>query len=475
MSKNLNLTFYSDNDLEQINDNIDHIEADSLKTGYRLLDPNNEEYDKVRNIILNFIKQQGRVVYGGSAYHNIIQKYRRDIDSEKRIYPEWERYDIEFYSPTPIRDLIMICNKLNDEGIKYVMGRQAQHDETFTVFANFLQYCDMSYMPRKIYDKIEFIEIDGIKYIHPEMILIDIFRMYNDPLTSFWRLSKVFKRMKLLMEKFHYDFKSVDPIKLVGDKDSKSIIDFVLPKLVDKYDKILFTGQLGYLVYTNPDKEFDTNKYLSEIELISDDPITIGKFIKSLTYQWAESNGHFKDYDDIFSIKFYSRFFQYWDKRVIIYYKNKPVFTIIGSSGRCLPFNNSTLKLNNKIIDIKIGSFLVIFNYYFIGYYYCKIHEYSDDNYYYANRDIINSLLTVRNNYLKDKDKTVLDSSIYKEFVIDCIGKTVEFSREFLLRMSEKRAKGEKGLMTYDPNLNKGSYIEYEFEQSDGLESSLEK
>jgi hypothetical protein len=168
------LEFYSTNDLVQINDNLDRIEKDAEKIGYKLLDPTNEEYDKVRSIILNFIKEEQRIIYGGSAYHKICEEYKKDKNDSKSIYEEWTRYDVEFYSPNPIRDLTMICNRINDANIKYVIGRQAQHDETFTVFANFLQYCDMSYMPKKVYDNIEFLTIDGIRYIHPEMIFRDI-------------------------------------------------------------------------------------------------------------------------------------------------------------------------------------------------------------------------------------------------------------------------------------------------------------
>jgi hypothetical protein len=172
---------------------------------------------------------------------------------------------------------------------------------------------------------------------------------------------------------------------------------------------------------------------------MTDDPIKIGKCIKSLTYQWATQNNLLNNYDKHFTIKFFSRFFQYWDKRVVIYFNNSsnitPIFTIIWSNGRCIPYNSSTINLNKTNIDIKVGSFLVTFNYYFIAYHY----------------------------QLKN-DKTV----------IDCIGNTSDFTpegvkmkkqsfftvtRDFLLRLNEKRSKGIKPLLTYDPNINRGTYI----------------
>ena len=461
------LNFYTDIDLQQIDDNLDNIETNAVKIKYQTLDPNIEEYVKVKNIIIDFLKEQKRIVYGGSAYHAIIQNYRKDKDSDKRIYPDWERYDIEFYSPRPIRDLVMICNRISDAGIKYVIGRQAQHDETFTVFANFLQYCDMSYMPQSIFNKIQFIEIDNLRYIHPEYILIDIFRMYNDPITSAWRFTKVFKRMKLLMEHFPYDFIEENPVTFITNNNNHTIIEYIIPKLVNNFDNIIFTGQLPYLIYTNPNKPIESNQF-NQIELITDDKEKVTKFIIDLTYKWLSKykKDEFHKYDEYFKTVRYTRFFQYWDNRTIIYYQDKPIFTIIGNANRCVPTMDSKINLNNTDFPIKIGSFLVTFNYFFIGYHYEQI---NNMGFYFSDRKFINSLLTSRNNYLKLNNKSVMDKTLFQDFLLSCIGKTIEFTREYLLRMTEKRARGEKILMSYDPNIARGTFIEHEFEQADGL------
>lgn len=459
------IDFYSDNDLQHINDNLDKIEEDAIKQSYKILDPNNEEYEKVRNVILDFIKKEKKIVYGGSSYNAIIQKNNKTVG----IYKEFERYDIEFYSANPINDMIAICNKLNDIDIKYVIGRQAQHDETFTVFANFNQYCDMSYMPKIIYDKMEFIEIDGIRYVHPNYILIDIFRMYNDPLTSFWRLPKVFKRMKLLMSEYKFDFKSVKKVKFEKLKNHSNIIDYIVPKIVEKFKSIVFVGQLAYQLYVNPEEQIDS-KNINQIEIICDNPVEVGKYIKSVTYNWLVENDKklLEKYDDIFSIKFFNRFFQYWAPRSVIYYNNEPIFTIIGNMGRCIPYNKLTI---NNNIDLYVGSFLVTFNYFFIGQHYEKI---INNGFYYADKNIADSMLTERNEYLSKNGKNVLDATIYKEFVINCIGDTKNFSRESLLKMNERKNKGLKPILSYDPNVNRGAYLAYEFEISDGTESTYE-
>jgi hypothetical protein len=463
-----NLKFYSEKNLQLLRDNIDNLEQEATKKGYIVLDPKNEEYKQVNTIILEYIIEKKRIIYGGTAYHKIIQHYRKDKDNDKKIYPDWERYDIEFYSPTPIADLVAICNRLYNNKIKYVIGRQAQHNETFTIFANFLQYCDMSYMPSSIYNKIKTLNIDGATYIHPELILIDIFRMYNDPLTSYWRLGKVFKRMELLMNKFEYDFKKVEPLKLQSlfDNEIYKIISYIIPQIYDKFN-ILFIGELTYLIYTSPDTKINIKDKLSQIEIITDNLDEVYKLIKQLLSKFAGKNNMFNKFDELFSFKEYSRFFQYWDKRNVIYYKGKPLITIIGSNHRCIPYLKSKIDIDNGY-EIMIGSFLVTFNYFFIGYYYELINKIG---FYYGDRNFINSLLTVRNEYLEKNNKTIFDDTIYKEFIIDCSGETMDFSREFLLEMNRKREKGIKGIFTYDPNISIGTQIaNIEFEQSDGLE-----
>ena len=139
--------------------------------------------------IENFIIRKNRIIYGGWAWHNLIKfKNNNDgiYDKDRSGFP-----DIEFYSYDPANDLIEICNNLYKK-YKFVEG-QAEHDETYKLFINFINYCDISYVPKRIMSKLPFIKINNIKYIHQKFITIDIFRMYTDPLTSYWRLKKFIK------------------------------------------------------------------------------------------------------------------------------------------------------------------------------------------------------------------------------------------------------------------------------------------
>ena len=83
------LKFYSDNILQNINDNLDSIEEAATRAGYTIMEPDNNEYNNIKQLIVEYIKKQKRIVYGGSAYHSIIQKYRHDKKADSRIYKDW--------------------------------------------------------------------------------------------------------------------------------------------------------------------------------------------------------------------------------------------------------------------------------------------------------------------------------------------------------------------------------------------------
>jgi hypothetical protein len=88
-------------------------------------------------------------------------------------------------------------------GYSDVIGQEAQHEGTYKIFVNSVETCDISYVPKNIYNKIPFIEIDGYVYAHPHWAMIDYLRIFTDPMTS-WeqKLEKRFRRLYLLQK--HY-------------------------------------------------------------------------------------------------------------------------------------------------------------------------------------------------------------------------------------------------------------------------------
>jgi hypothetical protein len=116
------------------------------------MEPTLDEITKVYEIIIDFIKKNKRKVYGGFALNKLLISKQPSL----AIYDESDTPDIEFYTIDPLGDLVKICDDLKEKGFKNVVGQEAQHKETYSIFVNFQLYCDISYMPANIYNKCRY-------------------------------------------------------------------------------------------------------------------------------------------------------------------------------------------------------------------------------------------------------------------------------------------------------------------------------
>src|SRR3972149_4964900 len=102
---------------EKINDIIEEIEETKLE----ILDPTKKELIEINNIILNFIKEHKRKIYGGYAQNQVvILKNPKDA-----FYKENKLPDIDFYSPDPLYDLKELSNRIYDAGHHNVEAKEA--------------------------------------------------------------------------------------------------------------------------------------------------------------------------------------------------------------------------------------------------------------------------------------------------------------------------------------------------------------
>jgi hypothetical protein len=209
------------------------------------LEPKIDEIKTVTEIIKNFIIEKKRKIYGGYALHLLLQERNKS----EIIYEENDIYDIDFYSPEPIIDLKELCDKIYVAGFKPVLGQEAQHKETYSVYVNYQLYCDITYMPNNIYKKLRYMFINNFLLVHPYFLMIDYYRMFTDPLGSFWRLEKHFERY-MLLQKYYPLPNTKDEIKLESYKDKNiyRLITLLFSEIVN-YESIVFTGLYTYNYY----------------------------------------------------------------------------------------------------------------------------------------------------------------------------------------------------------------------------------
>ena len=429
-------------------------------------EPTIDEITKVYEIISKYIKINKRKVYGGYALNKLLIAKNPTL----AIYDETDTPDIEFYSPDPIGDLVKLCDLISKAGFKPVTGQEAQHKETYSIFVNYQLYCDISYMPANIYNKARYLQIDGFNLIHPWFMLVDYFRMFSDPMVSYWRLEKHFARYLKLQKTYPLPLiqKPVE-IEFYNNKNYNIIINKLANFIADK-DTVVFTGFYVYnyyLYYSNYQK---TNKYnyiqMPYLEVYSHNYIRDGLDIIEFTNNLSKELSVKISY-----IEFYP-LFQFYGYNVVFYYNdgksNIPILYLYSNNKKCIPFknvdyiefNNQTLKpelIPNK--KINIGSFE--FNILHALIILVKVRIDDDNDWNDILYKLINGYVSFRQYYLNEHNKTIYDETIFQGFVLECKGFTISPDRERRLLLENRRKQGKPVIFRYEPETSKhpGNYV----------------
>lgn len=211
---------YDDYQMQLVEDRMKTIMHDADMMSIMTVEPTLASRKIIMEVIKDHIRKFKRKIYGGLAINEFIKAKK----PEDAFYDEsMEVPDIDFYSPEPVADMKAICDRLAELKINPVEGREAQHVDTFTIFANFWKCCDISYVPKIVYNKIPVDVLpDGVQYVRPNFMFIDFLRIINDPLMSYWRLDKNFPRFAKLQKYYPID----PPQKVIDDIDAVALQAF---------------------------------------------------------------------------------------------------------------------------------------------------------------------------------------------------------------------------------------------------------
>jgi hypothetical protein len=459
------MSLYVKDDIELLAQNIDQINEKIERKQLEMYEPNNKERQEITKLILDFIKTNKRKIYGGYALNNLII----DKDIKEGFYKDYQTPDVDFYSPSPIEDLINLCNILHKAGYKRVVGKEARHVDTYSIIVNFQLYCDISYVPKNIYNRMPFKEIKGLNYIHPFFMAIDYLRMITDPLASYWRIEKSLKRMILLQK--HYPLPTINkPIEII---DSTPEFD----KSVEIITKFLTTRKscivIGFYAY---------DYFIEKSE-------TKNKNIKTINIPYHEiiSTNYKTDFEEINDLlkkefgpervthKEYFPFFQFTGYSVEILIDNEVVCIIYSHNNKCLPYLQVPAVIfpdgkEKKITgDITLGTFSLTLLYAQIMT--IKYRVINDRTMTEVYMTIVSHLINARNDYFKKNNKNIFDDTIFRDFIVECIGEGVHPDREVGLRMENRRKKNKKAYYMYDPEKDiKEADSNYNFSNASGNE-----
>ena len=405
--------------------------------------------------IKKYIIQKNRIVYGGIAQNLLINT----VDNKECFYTErngvyynWpDIADIEFYSVNPTNDIIDICEILLEKKYVRIVAKEGIKPGTVKLFVNYVNYCDITYIPQNIYNNLPTTKIKKIRCINPHFMLIDAFRVLTDPLGSYWRLDKTITRFQKILHFYNYD-KSLIKTSIqyidINNIIINDIILFIKTHIIIN-SKLIVVGYYAFNYYTNKINKKDVIPNIPFFEIISCSLEEDGNNIYKLLFQ---------KYKNKITTKEYYPFFQFLDHKIEYYYDNILILILYGNNKRCIVYNYLQ---NDKIY---IGTFNLVLMYYLINYYYSVINKI----YYQSkiNLTIISKMHYYKIIYLNKTNKSILDDSPFKDFTLNCFGVVHETRRENRLRMDDKKIKqfryipsGEKKYLSVSYNNISGNQI----------------
>jgi hypothetical protein len=440
-------------DIDKINDNLSKIQDDSANEYKTLYEPTLNEISNVYNSIREYIKKKGRILYGGFAQNLLIMAKNKNDSFYKEIngaFYNWpDLADIEFYSTDPIQDTIDLTNFLHSKGFKHIQGKEGIHRETYKIFVNFLNYCDISYVPPNVYNTIPYIEVNGMKCTHPHFMMVDTYRILTDPMTSYWRLDKAIKRFQKLLKYYPINSEIKETkLSLNGNKDT-NILKIIRRKFIHN-TKLIIVGFYAFDYYMKKaDKNYMINNHLY-YEVISTELMKDSRYITNVLK---------KKYKKRLTIKEFNPYFTFMDKRIEYYLDNNLVLRLFGNNDRCIVYKYSQKK------KCYFGTYNLVFMYLLFNYFY---HITINDKY---NTNLFNILISrlhyARNKYLEENNITVLDNSPFQDFTIKCFGMPVDPIRSALLDGITSSKKHSKFI--YIPG-NKNKVSKKIYSNNSGLE-----
>jgi len=441
-------------DEEIILKNLSKLEDKAKEIYLNNYEPTIHEIRDVYSDIMKFIKDKNRIIYGGYAQNSLIISKNKDDG----FYKETDVADVEFYSPDPIGDTIDLVDFLHKKNYKYVEGKEGVHPETYKIFVNFINYCDISYMPKNIYDNCPTIKINDIRFTHPHFMLIDAYRVYSDPMTSYFRLTKTFIRFNKLINYYPLNdemlYNKLKPSVNLDKKRLDSILEFIRHKIIHD-SKLIVVGHYAFNQLMKISKAPET--YLIECY-----------YYQIISTNYSEDiqrihNIMKKKYSNIVVKKYYP-FFQFLDRSTEFFINNNGTLNLVlrvyDANHRCIVYRKSEPK------KVYFGTSQLIFMYNLIQYNISKIrhNEFNTATY----GSMLIRQINARDRYLDEHHKTILDDTIFEEFSMSCIGEPKDLLRESFLTAQKKREQGKQIKFLYKPTGNPGKKPNFRFENTSG-------
>jgi hypothetical protein len=154
----------------------------------------NEEILLAVDVVEKFLRDKGRVCYGGQAINIHLP------DKHKFYDPETTIPDYDFFTPNAKADLDMLVRMFKREGFTEIGVRPGIHEGTTKVYVNFIAVADCTEINPIFYKMIAQNSVvqNGISYMDANTLRMMMYLELSRPRGEVSRWEKVFERLMLL-------------------------------------------------------------------------------------------------------------------------------------------------------------------------------------------------------------------------------------------------------------------------------------
>ena len=391
---------------ENIDKVIKRTEIENLKHNK----PVYKELIKIQKIIEKFISDNKLKLYGGYALNFFMPSNNKIYDGTK--ISDYDIYctNAEIYG----KQLSIILFKNN---IKYVSLSKGLFGDNYKLFCSFVEVANFTTLDEKLYDIIPVKLSNGIRYVKPDYLKIDLKVSLVNPKISLWRWIKDYKRNKILNNAYPYENISCNNISCNNRsnnnrsnnrlKNIRNIRNIINKSSID-YVTVGFDAFKMFYEVVDHNKTVKNNvKNNDRIEIMVIDIKNIISIVINLLgeidYEYIVENDPMHILPK--SLKVVDK--KHGDIIIIVY----------SLMENCVPF----VEINDK----KVVSFDYLIMYFQILYYTDGL-MYKNKNY---NCNLYNckiyELINMKNKYLKYNNKNIFDDTVFKMHVLKCFGNFV--------------------------------------------------
>lgn len=408
--------FYSQKDEETLLKNLDDI-----CTAQRELElserPTKEDRKQLRKDVIDFIRSKERIVYGGFALHSLVVDASKGKDS---IYNELSCPDIEFYTHEYKEDIRDLTDLLSEKYAN-VTAEEGMHPATFKIRVEFLDCCDISYLPESFLKAIPVKETStNLRVVSPEFAMIDIFRVYVYPANNYFRLTKSFRRSNKLLKYCPLSFRRHNDIE-----GSRHTFEIALDR-----PSVIVTGATAYNSFCREAGLEDLSIPLTHTTVVST------SYDKDVAHYSSLLGGEYQTREYLPFLELTHRHIDFWKNNTL-------VLRVWEERDSCVPYIN--LEKDTKMTPFQ-GTF-----YYSLVEYFKAIYDHNEAQEK-IHETILHGLMQCKQKYYRDHpDLTIVSPGPFQEFIVQCTGHFVTLLRAARLLRAERKKNKRPLVYRYEP------------------------